>query len=116
MEHIMLQNAAFVQAKPRTPTPIDAVIDIEKLSDQRLLELNARVQFEMKTRQDKKDQENKYQASGLADLCRICMNKPSHVALMAFACGHVACELCAVPLTTCPFCKTVILRKQKLFI
>jgi len=48
------------------------------------------------------------------DRCRICLENDIDCVLLE--CGHlVSCSTCAVRFTTCPFCRTPIVRIQRIF-
>lgn len=45
-------------------------------------------------------------------LCQVCMDKPKNV---AFNCGHQSCENCSVNLQACPYCRSTITSRIKLY-
>jgi hypothetical protein len=46
--------------------------------------------------------------------CQICVSNEKNVVF--FPCGHLTCNVCCQTLTKCPFCRTNIERKNKVFL
>lgn len=50
--------------------------------------------------------------SDKAALCQVCMDRPK---VIAFNCGHQSCEACAPNLKQCPYCRSQITSRIKLY-
>lgn len=55
---------------------------------------------------------NKIQALEEAQVCVICMERKKDI---AFQCGHIACNICSLPLTRCHICREKIVKKIKIY-
>ncbi len=55
---------------------------------------------------------NKIQALEEAQICSICMERKKDT---AFQCGHVACNICAMPLKACHICREKVVKKIKIY-
>jgi E3 ubiquitin-protein ligase mind-bomb len=55
---------------------------------------------------------NKIQALEEAQICSICMERKKDT---AFQCGHIACNICALPLKACHICREKVIKRIKIY-